>query len=462
MSAQDTRTQLLTENPWRLMVSLSLPAIIGMVVIGLYNFMDAVYVGNMIGSAAMTAVKVSYPFTLINSGISTLIGVGSASVLSRAVGKNDRDTVDRIMGNLSVCIIALSLAVTVLGMIFTSQLLTLAGAKGDIMELGVRYLRIIFIGSLFVNFAQSANMVMRGEGLLKKAMLIMGLGAALNIILDPLFLWLLKSVEGAAYATILSQFTQACVTLWYFTKKSKNVRINRLKLDRELLPEVLGVGVSAMLMQVMQLVQQTVMYSAAQKYGGSEWQTVLSAALSLQAFAFIPLWGMSQGFQPAAGTNYGAKDYSRVKTLMRVFVTGATALSLIFYLPVMLAPKAMLSMLIADNPALVNAGVSNLRIFFSSYITLGLMIMTITLFQSLGQGGKAALLTILRQIAFFIPLIFLLPKLYPAKAAINGVFFAPVITDLLVLILSLCLIISTFRKIGTSTQNRKMQAIRRN
>lgn len=455
MSAQDTRTHLLTENPWRLMVSLSLPAIIGMVVIGLYNFMDAVYVGNMIGSEAMTAVKVSYPFTLINSGISTLIGVGSASVLSRAVGKNDRDTVDRIMGNLSVCIIVLSLAVTVFGMIFTRQLLTLAGAKGEIMELGVRYLRIIFIGSLFVNFAQSANMVMRGEGLLKKAMMIMGLGAVLNIILDPLFLWLLKTVEGAAYATILSQFIQACITLWYFTKKSQNVRINRLKLDRRLLPEVLGVGVSAMLMQVMQLVQQTVMYSAAQKYGGSEWQTVLSAALSLQAFAFIPLWGMSQGFQPAAGTNYGAKDYVRVKTLMRVFVTGATALSLIFYLPVMLAPKAMLSLLIADNPALVNAGVSNLRIFFSSYITLGLMIMTITLFQSLGQGGKAALLTILRQIAFFIPLIFLLPKLYPADAAINGVFFAPVITDLLVLVLSLCMIASTFRKIGTSTQKKK-------
>lgn len=143
----------------------------------------------------------------------------------------------------------------------------------------------------------------------------MGLGAALNIILDPLFLWLLKSVEGAAYATILSQFTQACVTLWYFTKKSKNVRINRLRLDQKLLSVVLGVGVSAM-----QLVQQTVMYSAAQKYGGSKWQTVLSAALSLQAFAFIPLWGMSQGFQPAAGTNYGAKDYSRVKTLMLVYI----------------------------------------------------------------------------------------------------------------------------------------------
>lgn len=456
---QDTRTRLLTENPWHLMLSLSLPAIVGMVVIGLYNFMDAVYVGNMISSDAMTAVKIAYPFTLINSGISTLIGVGSASVLSRAVGKNDQATIDRIMGNLAVCIIALSVIVTVGGIIFTPQLLSLAGAKGEIMVLGIRYLRIIFIGSLFVNFAQSANMVMRGEGLLKKAMLIMGLGAVLNIILDPLFLWLLKTVDGAAYATILSQFIQACITLWYFTKKSKNVRINRLHLDKTLLPEVLGVGVSAMLMQIMQLVQQTIMYSAAQKYGGNEWQTVLSAALSLQAFAFIPLWGMSQGFQPAAGTNYGAKAYGRVKTLMQVFVISATTLSLIFYLPIMLAPKTMLSMLIADNPSLVEMGVNNLRLFFSTYITLGLLIMSITLFQSLGQGAKAAVLTILRQIAFFIPLVFLLPMLYTADTSINGVFLAPVVTDMLVLILTLCMVSVTFRKFGNNHKE-KPQKVR--
>ena len=113
----------------------------------------------------------------------------------------------------------------------------------------------------------------------------------------------------------------------------------------------------------------------------------------------------------------------------------------------MLAPKTMLSLLIADNPALVEAGVNNLRLFFSTYITLGLLIMSITLFQSLGQGGKAALLTVLRQIAFFIPLVFLLPLLYPAGSAVNGVFMAPVVTDLLVLVLTLCMVSGTFRKI---------------
>lgn len=162
----DTRTQLLTASPFQLMISLSLPAIIGMVVVGLYSFMDRVFVGQLIDQVAMGAVSVSYPFTLINSGISTLIGVGSASVLSRAVGKKDQRTIDKIMGNLIALNLLLGLIVTAIGMIFTRPILSLSGAEGEILNNAERYLRIIFAGSLFVNFAQSSNMIMRGEGLL--------------------------------------------------------------------------------------------------------------------------------------------------------------------------------------------------------------------------------------------------------------------------------------------------------
>lgn len=166
---QDIRTQLLTASPFQLMLSLSVPAIIGMVVVGLYNFMDRVFVGQLINEVAMGAVSVSYPFTLINTGVSTLIGVGSASVLSRAIGKKDQNTVDKIMGNLIAMNLLLGVIITALGMIFTRQLLTLSGAEGEILNHAERYLHIIFAGSLFVNFAQSANMIMRGEGILKKA-----------------------------------------------------------------------------------------------------------------------------------------------------------------------------------------------------------------------------------------------------------------------------------------------------
>lgn len=439
---------LLTASPFQLMISLSLPAIVGMVVVGLYNLMDAVFVGQMVGTNAMGAVSVSYPFTMINSGISTLIGVGSASVLSRAVGKKDQGTIDKIMGNLIALNLILSIAVTVIGMVFTRPILRLTGAEGEILNIAERYLRIIFAGSLFVNFAQSANMVMRGEGILKKAMLITGTGAVLNIILDPIMISLMTKngmgVEGAAFATILSQFITASITLWYFLKKSKMIKINRIKLENSLLPEILSVGFSAMLMQVMNFVQQTVLYNVASQHGGDTWQIILGAALRVQSFAFIPLWGMSQGFQPAAGTNYGAKEYDRVKKVTLGFGLGATVLALLFYLPVELAPKTVLSWFITD-PELVAQGVGDFRVLFSTYITLGLMITVITLFQSLGKASKASVLVLLRQIVLFIPMVILLPKM--GGLGIHEVFAAPALTDGIVFIVSILLVISEFRNL---------------
>lgn len=444
----DTRTMLLTATPLQLMLTLSLPAIIGMVVVGLYNLMDAVFVGQMVGSNAMGAVSVSYPFTLINTGVSTLIGVGSASVLSRAVGKNDQNTVDKIMGNLIALNLILGVIITAVGMIFTRQILTLSGAEGEILNIAERYLRIIFAGSLFVNFAQSANMIMRGEGILKKAMLITGTGAVLNIILDPIMITVMKAngygVEGAAYATILSQFITASITLWYFLKKSKMVKIHQIRLESSLLSEILGVGFSAMLMQVMMLVQQTVLYNVAAKHGGDTWQIILGAALRVQSFAFIPLWGMSQGFQPAAGTNYGAKEYERVKKVTLGFSLGATILALIFYLPVEIAPKMVLSWFITDS-SIVAQGSNDLRVLFSTYITLGFLITVITLFQSLGKASKASVLVVFRQIALFIPLAVLLPKV--GGLGIHGVFLAPALTDGIIFIVAVLLVVSEFRSL---------------
>lgn len=442
---KDARSKLLTEKPFPLMVSLCLPAIVGMVVIGLYNFMDAVFVGQMISPQAMGAVTVAYPFTLINSSISTLIGIGSASVLSRAIGKKDQKTIDKIMGNLIASVFVLSIAVTIIGMMFTREILLLSGAEGEILNNAVNYLRIIFTGSIFVNFAQAANMVMRGEGLLKRAMMIMGMGAILNIVLDPIMINLTHSIEGAAYATVISQVIQAFVTVWYFTKKSEHVCVHTIRIDKTLMPEVLSVGISAMLMQVMQLIQQTIMYNTAANYGGDEWQIILGACLRLQAFAFIPLWGICQGFQPAIGTNYGAKDYSRVKQITKTFIIGTTIFSFLFYIPVMSFPKTMLSMFITE-PIIAEMGADSLRLFFSTFISLGVMILSITLFQSLGKGSMAAMLTLLRQIIFFIPLVLILPKIN--GIGIKGVFWAPVITDIGVLILSAILITKELKSMG--------------
>ena len=444
---QDSRSQLLNGNVFKTMLSLSVPAILGMVVIGLYNFMDAVFVGRMVGPEAMTAVKVSYPFTLLNSGIATLIGTGSASVLSRAVGRKDQGTVNQIMGNLIALIVLLSLIITAVGEIFTTGLLFLSGAKGEILAQAEKYLKVVFIGSLFVNFAQSANMVMRGEGKLKIAMGIMAAGALLNIALDPLLISLIgkeNGVLGAAWATVISQFLQACFTLWYFRKKSENVKIHKIKIHGNLVGPVLGVGVSAMLMQVMTMVQQTIMYNTVERWGGGSWQTVLGACLSLQSFAFIPLWGISQGFQPAIGTNYGAKQYDRVRSFTKVFMVAATVLALVFYLPIMLAPKGMLGMFITDE-AICAQGAPMLRVLFSTYICYGVLILAITFFQAIGKAGAASAMALLRQVLLFLPLVVLLPTVFAVP--VQGVFYAQMFTDLVVLLIGIVLLIKAFGNI---------------
>ena len=453
----DTRTQLLTVSPFQLMLSLSLPAMIGMVVVGLYSFMDRVFVGQLIDQVAMGAVAVSYPFTLINSGISTLTGVGSASVLSRAVGKKDQGTIDKIMGNLIALNLILGVIVTGLGMIFTRPILSLSGAEGEILNNAERYLRIIFAGSLFVNFAQSSNMIMRGEGLLKHAIQNSGGSAVLNIILDPILILLLRphgtGIDGAAYATVIAQIVYAAAMLRHFRSKSKNVRIHGIRLEKSLIPEIFGVGFSAMLMQVMTLLQQTVLYHTAHSYGGDDWQILLGAASSVQSFTMIPLWGASQGFQPAAGTNYGAKQYDRVKQITKAFIAGATILSLIFYIPIQLGAKTVLSWFIKES-RIVSMGVTDFRILFSTYIFLGLVLMAITLMQSLGKASKASVLVLLRQIVLFVPLVILIPKL--GRLGISGVFLAPALTDLVVLLIAVFMLMSEFRTL--SKQNRSLQS----
>lgn len=445
----DTRTMLLTASPMQLMFSLSLPAIIGMVVVGLYSLMDSVFVGQMVGASAMGAVAISYPFTLIGSGIAALIGMGSASVLSRAVGKRDQDTIDRIMGNLIAMNLIVSVILTVVGIVFARRFLILSGSNGQMLDMAVHYLRIIFAGTLFVNFAQSANMLMRGEGILKKAMLISGSGAVLNIILDPIFISLMgksgAGIEGAAYATILSQFITAGITLWYFLKKSQVVKIHGVRLERSLLSPILSIGVSAMLMQIMTLVQQTVIYNVAAQYGGDTWQIILGASLRIQLFAFVPLWGMSQGFQPAAGTNYGAGDYARVKKLALCFSLSATVFSLIFYIPIEFAPRLILSWFITD-PVILAQGAGDLRILFGTYIMLGSTIMAITMFQAFGRAAKAGILAILRPIVLFIPLVLLLPRMW--NLGIHGVFLAVALTDGIVFVISMILMFSELRNLS--------------
>ena len=449
----DKREHLISGNMFKLMLELSIPGIIGMFVISLYSFVDAIFVGRYVSSVALGAVSLAYTFTLINNGIAVLVGIGSASVLSRAVGRSDQETVDSIMGNVLLLTLLFSLGTMTIGLIFAPQLLILIGAEGEMLRLGVSYLRIVYIGSVFVNFGQAANMVMRGEGRMGLAMLLMGISAVLNIILDAVFVIVLKKgLEGTAIATVISQVVLAICNFCYFAFFSKNVKFKHFKLQKSIVKETLSIGFSAMLMQVFALLQQAVMYSTLKRYGGEDQVILMGAFFRYMMLSFIPLWGISQGYQPVAGTNFGAHKFERVKKGTFLFYGFGLFLSLIFWLVFLIIPEQVLGLFL-KNKELISLGRTNAMLAMSLFPLSAIMIINLTLFQALGKAKYAGILVIARQFLLYIPAVLILPVFFGTR----GVWISTPIIDTLVTVLSAFIVIKLFKK-DLSTKNKALSA----
>lgn len=451
----NVRDKLLKENPWKLMLNLSIPAILGQFIVGLYAFVDSIYVGQMVGTDAMSAVSAASPFILINNAVAVLLGIGSGSVLSRAIGDKDEKTIKKIMGNFTFLVILLSSFIMIVGIILSPWLISLSGAKGNIQNMGVSYLRIIYIGSIFVNFMQGANMIIRAEGRMKTAMGIMGAGALLNIILDPIFILLFpsKGSQAVALATIISQLIQALVTLIYFLKISPVVKFNGLKIARDINKEIFSVGISAMLMQIMMLIQMTIVYNTAVRYGGKSQIALMGAAQRVLQLAFVPIWGMSQGMQPAIGTNFGAKEYLRVKKLTNVFIIGSTVLAGIFFIIIEIFSKQILSTFIT-NYKIVNEGVVNFRLMYLMFLTYGFLIMIVTYFQAIGKSKQAGFLVMLRQFLLVIPLVLIIPILLNKN--VLGVWLALPINDTIIFIFAIFMLMKEYKYLNNLINRTKL------
>ena len=452
----------MTENPLgyekisKLLKDFAIPSITASLVGSIYNIVDQIFIGQGVGYLGNAATNVAYPFSTICLAIALLVGIGSASRVSLCLGRKEPKAAAKAAGNGIVLMGIFGIIYLLVGETFLSLLLKAFGATTDVFPYAKQYASITLIGMPFLIVTNGMSNLIRADGKPKYSMVCMVVGAIINTILDPIFISILNpygmGIEAAAYATIFSQFVQAAITLWYFKKKSPHVKIGRIRIDGELLPQVLSVGVSALLMQILTLVQQTVIYRVASNYGGETSQLLLGAALRFWNFSFVPLWGISQGFQPAAGTNYGAKDYDRVKTLTRVFITAATLLSLVFYIPAELFPEKILSMFLT-TPGIAASGATNFRIMFSTYVLQGSFMIAVTLFQSLGKAKKATWLVLFRQIILFIPLCVVLPMI--GGMGIRGVWLAIALTDAILVVITVSMMLYEFGKLPeTSSVNR--------
>jgi putative MATE family efflux protein len=445
---ESAREEILTLGIWKLFTKFAVPSIIGMLMYAVYIFIDAIFVGQWVGKEGLAAVSIVYPLTLINTGITAFMGMGSASLLSRAIGAQDEDTASRILGINTLFIFVFSAIFSVLGYIFAEPLVGFLGGRGTILAYGVSYFRVVVLGSFFFNFIGSTNMLMRAEGQIKAAMIIITIGSVLNIVLDPVFIKVLgMGVGGAAIATVISMFITSIVTLVYYLIGDSELSFNRKELfsSFHLMRDIAPVGASGMAMQLMTVIQQVIIFKSIGFYGGGDDLALMGATMNMFAFALIPMWGISMGLQPILGMNYGAKNYSRVKEAFYKFLLASTAIAFVVWALFMVFPGRILGMYITD-PALVTSGANAFRIVIGAFFLQGFLLLPATLFQSIGKGGMASIVLLAREILLFVPLVIVLPLIMD----LWGIWVSIPIADLAIAVIASVLFIITLRSLGTT------------
>lgn len=416
-----------TEKIGKLLVKLSVPAIIGMLVNALYNVVDTIFIGRGVGTLGIGGITIAFPVQLIIMSVGMLVGMGSASVISRSLGRGDRDRASKTAGNAFVISTIFGIAVMVLGLLFMQPILRLLGATDEILPYAREYLSVILFGAVFITFAMAANNIARAEGKAVVAMLTMLIGTGMNIVLDPIFIFGLKmGIRGAAAATVISQFLAFAFLLVFFIsgKSSLKIMLKHLKPDWPVLGEVFKLGIPIFVRQLGMSILAIVVNNSLRAYGSEVHIAGFGIINRLLMFTLMPIMGISQGFQPIAGYNYGAGSTDRVKQTVRLSIIVSSAVALFAFLVMMLFPRTLLQVFTADAQ-LILEGTQALRVVIIALPFIGLQLIGSTYFLAIGKAIPSLLLGMSRQILFLIPLVLLLPL----TLGLSGVWTAFPIAD---------------------------------
>ncbi len=441
----ELRGEILTENLWRLAWTMSIPAIIAMSINAVNTFVDGLFVGQYVGQNALAAVSLVLPLTMITNGFSALIGMGSSSLLSIAIGSEDIDIQKKVLGTLTILSLLCSLVLTALGWYFAYELLAMMGGSGEIQELGVIYYRIILIGAFFRIYAVAANTLIRAEGKIKEAMIYSIITTLINIVLNPIFIvYLDMGVAGAAWSTVVAMVIFTLFDIWYFYIGKRNtypIDLKTFSLEKKLLRPILSVGVSAMMLQIMFFVQQVVVFRSLAHYGGDWDIAFMGACYRIFLIALIPGFGFAQAMQPIVGINYGAEQFDRVKKSFRIFTISYTGFLLLTWGFVMLFPRVSLSWMLPDAD-FSQQDIWNYQMMLSSMPLFPYFMMSTTLFQAIGNAKAAGLAMVGREIILFVPIVLLLPLWF----GIPGIYATLIPVNIMMLGIAYWMVSRQFRK----------------
>ncbi|MBU4348861.1 MATE family efflux transporter [bacterium] len=434
----------------KLLVNLSLPATIGMMVTALYNLVDTIFVGRGVGAIAIGGLTIAFPIQMVIMAFAHMIGIGAASAISRSLGAKDVEKADYVAGNSFLCVIILSSTMAAIGLIFTEPMLKFFGSTETILPYAKDYITIILWGSIFFSFAMSSNNLIRAEGNAKIAMATMLIGAILNMILDPIFIFIFKlGIKGAALATIISQFISFLYVLKYFYsgKSSLKIKLHHLKPRMHIITEIFTVGFASFARMVTGSIVAIIVNNSLRIFGGDIALIIFGIIHRVIMFLFMPLFGVVQGMQPIVGFNYGAKKLDRVKETLKLSLITTTVIATFGWLIIELFPFAIISVFTRDAE-IIEKGSTIMRIVISVIPLIGIQIVGAALFQSLGKAVPSLILALLRQVLLFIPLVIILPRVLGLE--LLGIWIAYPAADILSVILTVLFLRSELKKMSLS------------
>lgn len=361
----DRMNELGNDSIGRLLVRYSAPAMIAMCVNSLYNLVDTIFVGYGAGTLALAALAVSWPVQMIVVAVGMAVGIGTASVVSRSLGAGDPDRAARVAGTAFVTIGVMSLVITVLGWTFLRPLLSIFGATEGIMPYAVDYLSITFIGNVFLSTSICANSIIRAEGAARMAMSSMIVGAVVNGVMDPIFIFGFgMGIKGAAVATVIANVCTFSFVSWYFLSGRSMLKIRRRDLvpDLKELPEVFKIGSASFFSMAVGSFMAIPINGLIIQYGADIHLAIVGVANRSMMFFFMPIFGLTQGLQPIIGFNYGAGNLQRVKETVRKASSYATVMSTFAFVILMFFTGYVLRMFSPDQE-LIAEGIPIMRVF---------------------------------------------------------------------------------------------------
>lgn len=434
----------------KLLFRLAVPTVTAQLINMLYNIVDRIYIGHIpeIGADALTGVGVCMPLIMIVSAFAALVGYGGAPRASIFMGKQDRDSAEKTLGNCFTVQVIISVILTAVLLIWNRDFLMSFGASGNTIAYAQNYMNIYALGTIFVEITLGMNAFITAQGFAKTGMLSVLIGAVANIILDPVFIFGFNlQVRGAALATIISQALSCSWVLWFLFGKKTFLKIRRKNLG--LMPGIiipcLALGTSTFVMQASESVISICFNSSLQRYGGDIAVGAMTILTSVMQFAMLPLQGLGQGAQPIISYNYGAGNADRVKAAFGLLLKTSLSYSFILWLLVMILPGGFASMFTTDEK-LVEFTKTALRIYMAVMFIFGIQMACQMTFNALGKAAESIIVAVMRKFVLLLPLIYIMPQIFSSDRT-KAVYMAEPAADIIAVSFTAVLFAVQFRKV---------------